>query len=131
MSEAKRAWALDVLNLVNIERGDAGRPPVAWDEGAAKVAYAHAIDMDQRNFFEHTNPDRDDPGDRLAAAGLAPRDWGENIAQGQQGPDAVMASWMASMGHRRNILDPAFTLLGVGLHVRSGGPWWVQDFLAP
>ena len=131
MSAAERAWALSVLDLVNTERGKAGAPPLAWHEAASQVAYAHAVDMDVRKFFAHDNPDGLDPGARLAAAGIVGHGWGENIAQGQPDPASVMADWMASDGHRANILNPAYASLGVGVHVGAGGPWWVQDFLTP
>jgi uncharacterized protein YkwD len=52
----------------------------------------------------------------------------ENIAQGQATPAAVMADWMASAGHRANILDCDLTTLGVGVAYGPGGPWWTQDF---
>ena len=131
MSAPERAWALSVLDLVNTERGNAGAAPVAWDEVASQVAYAHAADMDVRNFFAHDNPDGLSPVARLAAAGISGRGWGENIAQGQPDPTSVMADWMSSPGHRANILNPAYSSLGVGVHIGPGGPWWVQDFLTP
>jgi len=86
--------------------------------------------MDFRSFFDHTNPDGDGPGDRLRAAGVNWGSYGENIALGQNTPPDVMQAWMTSDGHRRNILDPSFTHLGVGVHTSyGGGPWWTQEFI--
>ena len=130
MSPGELAWAQQVLDLVNKERARVQAPPVEWHEGATNAAYAHSVDMDVRQFFAHTNPDGDGPGDRLRAAGVSWGSYGENIAQGQNTPIDVMAAWMNSDGHRRNILDPAFTHLGVGVHTSySGGPWWTQNFI--
>ena len=56
--------------------------------------------------------------------------YGENIAMGQRTPHEVMVAWMNSAGHRRNILDPSFTHLGVGVHTSyDAGPWWTQNFI--
>jgi hypothetical protein len=57
MSPSELAMAMQVLDLVNQERADAGLAPLAWDDGAAQVAYEHSVDMDLRDFFAHTNPD--------------------------------------------------------------------------
>ena len=40
---------------------------------------------------------------------------GENIAYNQAGASAVVASWMNSPPHRENMLNPAFTEIGVGV----------------
>ena len=130
MSSGERLWAQEVLDLVNAERAAVQAPPVAWHDGATDAAYAHSVDMDVRAFFAHTNPDGDGPGDRLHAAGVSWASYGENIAMGQKTPADVMRAWMDSDGHRRNILDPAFTHLGVGVHTSAqGGPWWTQCFV--
>ncbi len=52
--------------------------------------------------------------------------WGENIAEGFGSSVSVFNAWMASPGHRANILRPTFTQMGLG-HVSSGG-WWCQQF---
>ncbi|MFF2997972.1 sigma-70 family RNA polymerase sigma factor [Streptomyces sp. NPDC057950] len=117
-----------VVALVNKERSTAGCGPLTEDAQLEKAAQAHSDDMAARNFFEHTNPDGADPGQRITAAGYRWSTYGENIAQGQQTPEAVMESWMNSPGHRANILNCAFKNIGVGVHKGSGGPWWTQDF---
>lgn len=74
---------------------------------------------------------------RISAVGF---DWasaGENIATGYPTPDTVVAAWMASLGHCRNILSPQFTFVGTGivLHgiqpLHSGLATWTQDFGLP
>ncbi|MEU6251223.1 sigma-70 family RNA polymerase sigma factor [Streptomyces sp. NPDC047043] len=117
-----------VVALVNKERASAGCDPLTEDAQLEKAAQAHSDDMAARNFFDHVNPDGADPGQRITAAGYKWSTYGENIAQGQQTPEAVMDSWMNSPGHRANILNCAFKDIGVGIHKGSGGPWWTQDF---
>lgn len=129
MSASERALATEVLDLVNQERTSRGIEPVAWSEPAAAAAYAHSVDMDVRDFFDHDNPDGEGPGPRLARQGVGGQGWGENIAMGQASALTVMTAWMNSPGHRANILDPGHRFLGVGVHAAVDGPWWTQDFL--
>ncbi|WP_031487104.1 sigma-70 family RNA polymerase sigma factor [Streptomyces bicolor] len=117
-----------VVALVNKERSAAGCGPLAEDALLNKAAQGHSEDMAARGFFDHTNPDGEDPGQRITEAGYRWSTYGENIAQGQQTPEAVMESWMNSPGHRANILNCSFKDIGVGIHDGSGGPWWTQNF---
>ncbi|ANP52541.1 RNA polymerase sigma factor (sigma-70 family) [Streptomyces griseochromogenes] len=117
-----------VVALVNKERAAAGCGPLTENAQLDKAAQGHSDDMAARNFFDHTNPDGADPGQRITAAGYHWSTYGENIAMGQQTPQSVMDSWMNSPGHRANILNCSFKDIGVGVHKGSGGPWWTQDF---
>jgi uncharacterized protein YkwD len=116
-----------VLTLVNVERAKIGCSPLVMDQPLAKLAEDFTKDMAQRNFFDHTDPDGDDPWERAKLAGITDLG-GENIARGQADVQAVMAAWMNSPGHRANILNCDYTTLGVGIHFGPGGPWWTQDF---
>ncbi|UUN30327.1 sigma-70 family RNA polymerase sigma factor [Streptomyces sp. FIT100] len=120
--------AQQVLALVNAERAEAGCGPVSANGKLATAATGHSADMAARDYFDHTSPDGEDPGDRITAAGYSWSTYGENIARGQQTPASVMESWMNSPGHRANILNCSFKELGVGIHDASGGPWWTQAF---
>ena len=52
----------------------------------------------------------------------------ENVAFGQSVDDVVDA-WLASPGHRANILNPALTHIGIGFAVGSDGrTYFTQDF---
>ena len=117
----------EVLARVNAERTANGCSPLAWDETLAQVARLHSADMAARDYMDHTNPDGLNPFDRAAAAGTTAS--AENIAAGQPTAADVMASWMASPGHRANILNCGLTRIGVG--VGYGGSYginWTQLF---
>ncbi|MFJ6072957.1 CAP domain-containing protein [Streptomyces sp. NPDC093065] len=116
-----------VLKLVNDERAKVGCSPVAANSALRELAEDFSGAMAAQGFFDHTDPGGATPWDRAAAAGISGLG-GENIARGQADAQAVMAAWMASPGHRANILNCDFTTLGVGVHFGSGGPWWTQDF---
>lgn len=120
--------AAQVVAIVNKERGAAGCGPLKEDAQLTDAAQRHSDDMSARDFFEHTNPDGADPGQRITDAGYRWSTYGENIARGQQTPESVMESWMNSPGHRANILNCAFKDIGIGTHKGPGGPWWTQDF---
>ncbi|MFD3454232.1 CAP domain-containing protein [Streptomyces sp. NPDC058691] len=116
-----------VLALVNQQRATAGCQPVTDDEQLDALASDFSADMAARAFFDHTDPDGDDPWDRAAQAGVKDLG-GENIARGQATAEEVMTAWMNSDGHRANILNCDFKTLGVGAVFGDGGPWWTQDF---
>ena len=113
-----------VIALVNQERASAGVPSLRFDPALARAAQAHAADMVQQNYFDHTSLDGRDFTDRAAAAGYQGFATGENIARGQANATEVMNSWMTSAGHRKNILSPDSNEIGVGLEQRT----WVQVF---
>ncbi|MEU6079791.1 CAP domain-containing protein [Streptomyces sp. NPDC047108] len=116
-----------VLSLVNKERKEAGCRPVKRDKDLADLAETFSEDMADRDFFDHTDPDGENPWDRADVLGILGLG-GENIARGQQDAKAVMDAWMASPGHRANILNCDYKKLGVGAQFGDGGPWWTQDF---
>ncbi|AQT75908.1 sigma-70 family RNA polymerase sigma factor [Streptomyces sp. fd1-xmd] len=117
-----------VVALVNTERAAAGCGPLKEDPQLRAAAQGHSDDMAARDFFDHTNPDGEDPGQRTTASGYRWSTYGENIAKGQQTAQSVMDSWMKSTGHRANILNCSFKDIGVGVHQGAGGPWWTQNF---
>jgi uncharacterized protein YkwD len=135
-----------VLLLVNEARsqpadcGSEGRfaaaGPVVMNAELRCSARLHSLDMFERHYFGHTNPDGLDPFERMAAAGFHGAGAGENIAVGQTSPEQVMRSWMESDGHCANVMRPKFALLGVGYHPGAGGRglgsnFWTQNFGAP
>lgn len=130
MSEAELAFAAEAARLINLERTGRGLAPLAWDDAVAQVAFEHSLDMQDRGYFDHVTPDGDDPGDRLATAGIPTMGWAENIARGQATPASAVSSWMNSTGHRNNILAPGLTHAGLGVRLGLGGPWWTHLFIA-
>lgn len=118
-------FAKQVADLVNQERAKAGLKPVEMDAALSKVALAKAEDMSKNNYFDHNSPTYGSPFDMMKQFGIQYQTAGENIAMGQRSPQEVMKQWMESEGHRQNIMNPAFTKIGVGY---TNG-YWVQEFI--
>jgi uncharacterized protein YkwD len=112
-----------VVEIVNQERAAVGLPPL---KGASELELSsgdHSFNMADRDFFAHCDPDtKESPFDRMEAAGYIWSAAAENIAGGFATPEDVMAGWMASEGHRANILDDAFDFreMGVGYFEQPG-----------
>lgn len=112
-----------ILSITNGVRAlhDAG--PLLEHEEASFVAYAHSRDMDQNNYFSHYSQNGDGLKERLGEI-LYVRA-GENIASQYVDATAAVHGWLNSPGHRKALLDPHYTHLGVGVH----GRYYTQNFL--
>ena len=88
-------------------------PPVAWNVALARAAEAHARDMVARNNFSHAAAPGRTLADRVGAAGYRWSSLGENIAGGYPSIDAVVAGWVRSPGHCRNLMTAKFTEVGL------------------
>ncbi len=117
-----------IAELVNLERlncADAGcpKPPLKHQGHLIAAAEGHAAAMALDDFFSHRgfSSGCNTVGDRMNAAGYT--GWtngGENIAAGNATAAATMAQWMASSGHRANILSSNYRDLGAG-HFHQAG----------
>jgi uncharacterized protein YkwD len=115
-----------VVQLVNSERSKAGCSPVTVNAKLTKAAQDHSKDMAAHRNMSHTGSDGSDPGARITRAGYNWSTYGENVAYGYETPEKVMAGWMSSPGHKKNILNCGFKEIGVGL--AQPGNYWTQDF---
>jgi uncharacterized protein YkwD len=116
-----------VTAIVNTRRAEAGCGKVTTNEKLRTATRGHSQDMADQDYFDHTSLDGRSPWDRSGAAGYK-NAIGENIAKGQQTPEAVMESWMNSDGHRKNILNCSAKETGVGLAYDGKTPIWTQMF---
>jgi uncharacterized protein YkwD len=121
------AFEDQVITLTNSQRTADGCPVLHLDPRLRTAAIGHSVDMRARDYFAHDTPDGVTPWTRIAAQGYA-NPSAENIAVGQQTPQQVFDAWMASPGHRANILNCSSKAIGVGVQFGPNGPWWTQDF---
>jgi uncharacterized YkwD family protein/spore coat assembly protein SafA len=128
---ATKSIESQVIQLTNQERAKNGLKTLAADWQLSRVARYKSADMRDKNYFSHTSPTYGSPFTMMKNFGINYRSAAENIAAGQRTPNEVVQSWMNSPGHRKNILSPTYTHIGVG-HVTGGnyGHYWTQMFIA-
>ncbi|OVE83225.1 CAP domain-containing protein [Natronolimnobius baerhuensis] len=130
---------------VNDRRADHGLEALEWDGTVASVSRAHSVDMAQRDYFAHVNPDDEGPYDRFEDVDSYCRAYGENIALTwvdrpieEPGGDetiqyqtaerlatGLVDQWMNSTSHREAILEehggPGWDRGGVGVYIADDG----------
>ena len=109
-----------VFALTNEERHNEGLAPLTLDPGISTIARRHSANMAYRRFSHDLQGKG--PGERALAAGY-PCEFGENIFKLHKRRNiemtaiALVDGWMESPSHRRNILRPNATNIGVGIYV--------------
>jgi uncharacterized protein YkwD len=133
-----------VFDEINRNRADAGLPPVAWDESAARVAGAFCAAQVAEKTRGHYLRDGVPPYARMGFAGVFgyhaenSASW---ITTGTSFPDPPKELALSGHklmieevppddGHRRTILDPEATHVGVGWALGGGRFQLSQEFLA-
>lgn len=110
------------IAAVNRERAAQGLPSLSTSGDLTSVARSWSGRMADESKLYH-NP----------SLGSQVSGWkkvGENVGRGPN-VDAIHAAFMASPGHRRNILDADWTQIGMGVVVRDGTVWVTQVFRLP
>lgn len=127
LDRAVLSYEEQVVRLVNEIRRENGLGELTLNWELSRVARYKSQDMVDKQYFSHTSPTYGSPFQMMRAFGLSYRVAGENIAYGYSTPQAVVNGWMNSEGHRKNILHPDFTQIGVG-YVAQGN-YWTQMFI--
>ncbi|MEN0130250.1 MAG: CAP domain-containing protein, partial [Brevundimonas sp.] len=111
-----------IVTRTNAERTKAGLPALKVSSCATKQAAARTKVLVEEDRFEH-----DPLGPIVEACGSGTV--GENLALGYPSAKAVVAGWMASEGHRANILGKQYKKIGVGCTKGPHGQLCAQVFL--
>lgn len=123
------SWTKKVVELVNIERNKQGIPPVNEDVKLTQLAVIKGNDFSIKNYFDHYSPLYGYPWDMAGIFDYSFTSFGENIARNFTTPESVVYAWMQSTSHRTNILNPAFTNIGIACtNGNDGQLYWVQLF---
>jgi uncharacterized protein YkwD len=123
--------AAECIALTNAERAANGVAPVAYNGQLQAAAQGWSDYQASTQTMAHTAPGSN-PGVRITAAGYGWHAYGENVAAGQGSCASVLAAWIASPGHEKNIVDPNFVHIGVALaRDANGRPYWTMDLAAP
>ncbi|GIF11083.1 CAP domain-containing protein [Actinoplanes teichomyceticus] len=128
--EKARARTLmhQVIRLTNRERVAAGCPRLTVDHELIVASVAQSYYMARTRLFSHVWRDGSTFAMRARRAGYrAPA--GENIAWGYPTAAEVMRAWMASPGHRANILNCEARKIGAAIvYASDGTPYYTQAF---
>jgi uncharacterized protein YkwD len=135
---------LEVLNFAR-ERGEPcesntgeAAPPLAMRAELRCAARLHSLDMVERDFFDHTNPDGTGPEERIRETGYSFRVASESICceiseSSGMDPydmapyDALAELFDAGGNDCKNLVDPWFDAVGIGYF----GGYWTLDFAGP
>lgn len=126
-----------IHRLTNALRVEKGLPPLAELESLNSLSTRHSLDMARQNFFDHTNPQGQDPFSRLKAQqpGLLVTVSGENIAMrstaGEKATEfaqVLLELWKNSPEHYAHLVEPKFRHLGVGVAQAEDRIYATQTF---
>ncbi len=124
-------WPAYILTRINQVRADHGLNTLTMAPELNYAAQAHAEDCARRGWGSHVGSDGAVLRTRLERAGYLGRNWGENWVQA---PNAERAFdwWYGEIPpndpHRRNILSPRRTEMGIGIAETGWGLIFVTDF---
>jgi len=127
-----------LLNLLNRHRADAHAPPLSLNPRLTAISHAHSCDMFQRQRIDHLGSDGSTPEQRIATLGVPINNWGENIGNADgYGLDggittidtSMMAEPLTPYDHHYNIVNRAFSEVGLGIIYANGQVWFTEDFL--
>jgi hypothetical protein len=119
-----------LFDSANRERVALQLPRLEWDAILASAARQHANVMTREHALSHQYPGEPPLDQRAAQAGARFASIAENIAFGQDAAE-IHDGWMHSPGHRKNILSPDVTALGVAVIRKGENIYAVQDFSRP
>jgi uncharacterized protein YkwD len=124
------AQEIELVRLINEYRVANGVDALLVSDTLSDSAEKHSQDMADYDFFGHVTqasswfPVGSVPSARMVACGYPSGHWtGENISGGWETPTAMMTGWKQSDGHKKNMLDARWTVIGVGLVVDPTSEW--------
>ncbi len=120
------AYESEVVRLINAIRIENGLD--AFGSSSNLNYYADIRANDLLTSYSHDRPNGDSFYSIFSDT-EGNNTYGENIAQGYRSAASVVDGWMNSAGHKKNILNPDFQELAVGVSIDSDGTIsWVQLF---
>ncbi|QHT56876.1 CAP domain-containing protein [Cellulomonas sp. H30R-01] len=104
--EEPGSYAQRLLAGTNVARVDEGLPVLVWSECAAEQGLARATALVGADELTHA------PMDDVMATCAVPVA-AENLSRGAAPAQDVVDAWLASPGHRANLLDPDLASVGI------------------
>ena len=111
-----------IFDFVNEERKKAGQDTLTYSDDLAEAAEIRSRELSEN--YSHIRPDGS------AWHTVSDNAFGENISSGYKSATEVMNAWMASMGHKANILSENYSSIGIGVFFdeKTNTYFWVQLF---
>lgn len=107
-----------LLAKTNVARHKAGVDSLVIDKKLSAAAQAKAADMFEHDYWAHTSPSGVEPWYWVDSSGYSYSVAGENLAKNFTTAGGVVAAWMNSAEHRKNMLEPRYR--DVGFAVAEG-----------
>ena len=120
-----------IFRLVNAERRRQGLPDLVYNPQLDRMAKIQAQNMARFQKMAHVLPEATLPTltDRARESGYPYARLAENVALGYLSAETVVDGWMASKGHRANILNRDVGETGIGIaRSAAGGLYYCQVF---
>ena len=118
---------IQMMNLLNQERANAGLPKLSFSQQLANAARKHTQLQVERGQLSHQFSGEPELIDRVGATGLRFDASGENVAYAPSVEDAHL-DLMNSPPHRANILNPQYNAVGISLMERGRSVYVTEDF---
>jgi uncharacterized protein YkwD len=113
----KNAQITEIIYCINLERQKVGLSNVIVDPILNSAALAKSTDMAKNNYFAHTSPNGVSDISFVNNSGYKYQAVGINLAMGDFGSSkALVAAWMNSEGHKKNILADFGEQIGIGIN---------------
>ena len=120
-----------IFGLINAERRHQGLPALVYNEQLDQMAVIQARNMAHFQKMSHVLPESTLPtlGDRARYVAYPFGRLAENVALGYPNAETVVQGWMASKGHKANILNSNVMETGIAIARSSaGGLYYCQVF---
>lgn len=121
-----------MFRLLNKDRKTHGLKKLFFQYDLRKLARLHSKDMAKKDYFAHVNPNGESHVERMKDMGITDVTSGENLAKLRGYPDPCTSAeigLMNSPGHRANILNTHYNVVGIGLIKSENGTYYfTQNF---
>lgn len=104
-----------VIEVMNRYRADDGLPALREERRLSQAARDRMKDMIDTSYWAHESPDGMSPFVWLRARAYDYQYAAENLAAGYETVELLVAGWMESPGHRKNIMSANFEHCGVAI----------------
>ncbi len=103
------------LDIINSFRRAKGISPLTLSNELTEIANARAEEIAWSGKHSHTRPNGKKFSSILKDAGITKGTVGENIGWGYGSVEDVCQAWKESESHYKNIMDPEFKKIGIGI----------------